>query len=763
MVEKHRFVWDSPFVDGDANLNGEEILPIGNGRLGGIMWMPEVDAFCLQLNHVDYWRGGEEVPAEEVEFGGRPVPIGRVSLCREGGYGAEGNTYRQELPLAEGRLITTVNRDDGGATHIEAMGEMGGEALLVRWRETGERPVRGSVTLGGWRDTVTAASREGRAVLTEKPVSIRVAHEEEYLRELGVDYRHEVHAQATVVSVEGAEVAVRATDRAVTLAFEGARGFDVVVRIVTAVEPDEDRAYAAACEALRSVEAVSWDTVVERTLAWWRALWERSRVSFSSGDGSAERFGRYWYVCVYLMAIANQGRYAVKFNRGNWIARTDDKRDWGGGYWYYNERDLMLAMMPANHPELARAFFMRYLDNADIMRAQCRRLWGHAGLFVAETTSPDGTMYLRDRTGIHDGLTKMIQLIFSTSLEVAYNLYQYCRYTGDEELCRERVYPFVRDVVGFFRIHMFKDDDGKYHIYPANGHETFWRVKDDLPDLAGLRAVLPVLIELGERYGVDERERDAWRELLDNLADLPRGKVTYEGDPDWEVRDRGVIGLNCFATAVDPAQDLYAPCVWVHDREMHNCHPVAIFGVYPFLITHAGSADRRTGIDTYRHTIHPFTRNSWADDAIVPAVLGLKEEVVAALTRFADTEWEQSLQYCERYGKVAMAVTMALLQSHHGVIRLFPALPDSWSGSFRLRAEGPFVVEASAGQGRVETVRITSLRRQNVALVNPWPGRAVTVDENGAPLETLSGELLRWRCREGGVYGVKAMERRLTK
>lgn len=68
---------------------------------------------------------------------------------------------------------------------------------------------------------------------------------------------------------------------------------------------------------------------------------------------------------------------------------------------------------------------------------------------------------------------------------------------------------------------------GGYHIYPANAHESCWRVKDDICDMSGLRAVLPLLIQCSERYGMDAQERVDWREFLDHLAPLPRGPSRF--------------------------------------------------------------------------------------------------------------------------------------------------------------------------------------------------------------------------------------------
>lgn len=58
----------------------------------------------------------------------------------------------------------------------------------------------------------------------------------------------------------------------------------------------------------------------------------------------------------------------------------------------------------------------------------------------------------------------------------------------------------------------------------------------------------------------------------------------------------------------------------------------------------------------------------------------------------------------------AASVQEMLLQSHTGIIRVFPAVPDSWQDvSFRnLRAQGAFLVSAEKRDGRVVSVEIRS-------------------------------------------------------
>jgi hypothetical protein len=69
-----------------------------------------------------------------------------------------------------------------------------------------------------------------------------------------------------------------------------------------------------------------------------------------------------------------------------------------------------------------------------------------------------------------------------------------------------------------------------------------------------------------------------------------------------------------------------------------------------------------------------------------------------------------------------------------GTIRVCPALPAAWSGSFRLHAMGGFTVSCDVASGQPERIVITSERGNRCSVANPWPG---------APLlefDTVAGE-----------------------
>jgi alpha-L-fucosidase 2 len=70
----------------------------------------------------------------------------------------------------------------------------------------------------------------------------------------------------------------------------------------------------------------------------------------------------------------------------------------------------------------------------------------------------------------------------------------------------------------------------------------------------------------------------------------------------------------------------------------------------------------------------------------------------------------------------AAGVQEMLIQSHSGVVRLFPAIPDDWQDvSFKtLRTQGAFLVSANMGNGKVDKVEVISKKGGRFKLENPF-------------------------------------------
>ena len=85
--------------------------------------------------------------------------------------------------------------------------------------------------------------------------------------------------------------------------------------------------------------------------------------------------------------------------------------------------------------------------------------------------------------------------------------------------------------------------------------------------------------------------------------------------------------------------------------------------------------------------------------------------------------------------------TESLLQSYNGIIRIFPAVPEDYTGGFEnWLAVGAFGVSASMEAGRVTSFAIISNGGEHCRVANPWKGSAAEAVEKGTDTVMASGE-----------------------
>ena len=77
----------------------------------------------------------------------------------------------------------------------------------------------------------------------------------------------------------------------------------------------------------------------------------------------------------------------------------------------------------------------------------------------------------------------------------------------------------------------------------------------------------------------------------------------------------------------------------------------------------------------------------------------------------------------------ASGVQEMLLQSHTGVVEVFPAVPDGWKDvSFiSLRAQGAFLISAERRGGAVTRLEVVSEQGGTLHLVSPFSGRQLSI------------------------------------
>jgi hypothetical protein len=96
-----------------------------------------------------------------------------------------------------------------------------------------------------------------------------------------------------------------------------------------------------------------------------------------------------------------------------------------------------------------------------------------------------------------------------------------------------------------------------------------------------------------------------------------------------------------------------------------------------------------------------------------------------------------------------------MLQSHGGVIRIFPVFPDNQTASFyRLRTFGAFLFSGSIHNGTVGCLIIESGKGRECRLQNPWPALPVALYRDGKKSEILKGRELAFSTRPAESIGL---------
>ncbi len=695
-----------------------EALPLGNGRLGVMVGSGGGLSFR-------FYPGNFFASANQNQ-----ALIGSGEVLLELPAGWHDGFLEQRLELYNGRIVTRYQAGTVTAWIAE------GKDLLVVEIEGNEPLGELRLYLSGWPRPQDQPAP--KAVAGEGTVSL-VTVGASGMRATALSMKTETTAKVALLAPDQAGVRLTPTGRRQHLL--------IANPVVIGESVGETEALAAAATLLHSQDVDAMRSLHQR---YWHDFWNKTGVVLHSADGTADFTENLYHLFLYWMAGCSRGSDAPKFNGGNYLLHRD-WRSWGGAYWYQNTREMYWSLLPSDHADLWAPFVDLYWRHLPRARQLAQDVYGVDGACYEETMQGfDGS---GDKAG-----NRFTHLYLTTGTEMAYQMYTLYLYTHDEEYLRDRAYPLLRETVRYHLHFVNREADGLYHVYPTNSRETWWFVKDAVPDLAALRCVLPILLKESVRLGVDEDQRAHWREVLDHLAPYPL-------DPDLRTIAPAIMLETFPPTPFARAEQLYQPVEeqrsTAANRKRFNSENAELDPVYPW--RQAGFAMSAEDLALWRETYRKrrFSSwgfgNAWDPSSIWAARLGLGEEYLLSLRQFLSAdqmfpqgfagtpgasppEWGKKLgdsPGLDASGVVAAGVTEILLQTHNEVLYLFPAMPEGWAGEFTLLAEGGFLVQSARDRkGNIPFVTITSRFGGSCRLMNPWTH---TIDL----LQTTPGQLLR--------------------
>jgi alpha-L-fucosidase 2 len=483
-----------------------------------------------------------------------------------------------------------------------------------------------------------------------------------------------------------------------------------------------------------SVDAVDLESARKAHLQWWSDFWNRSWIDVT-GDADAENVTQGYAMQRWMMACGGRGAMAMKYNGSIFTVgrepvedtpeteknRIDpDFRAWGGNYWFQNTRHLYWPFIASGDSDLLAPFFTMYRNNLQLAKDRTKLYWNHDGAVWPETYNfwglPNNNDFCRGNPSNPSNiiLNTWVRYHVNGSIELTLMLLDQYAYYQDAGFAQTTVVPIADAVTTYFDQHWKRGGDGKLLLDPDNSLETYQSgTVNPLPDIAGLKCVLPRLLALPTDLTTDA-QRAMWTKLLGDLPAVPVGTTDADGKIPAPVTKADPNGKPVLL----PAQKYGRPS---------NSENAELYATFPYRIYTFDKPDLDLAKNTYAAKLFKSS-TCWGQDGLVAAVLGLadiaRHEATANFTDYGDQRfkwfWKPGHDWIPDYdnGGAGMEMLQLMLMQCDGKkITLLPAWPVGWDADFKLHAPYQTTIEAKVQGGKIVDLKVTPPERKQDIVV----------------------------------------------
>jgi hypothetical protein len=298
----------------------------------------------------------------------------------------------------------------------------------------------------------------------------------------------------------------------------------------------------------------------------------------------------------------------------------------------------------------------------------------------------------------------------------------------------------MKDSARFYQNRLSRNGS-QYYMASSNAHETYWDVRNAITDLAAVRLLFPLTIQVSTQLGLDSGLRAGWQDVLNNLApyQVSNGAYLPHDPPTAQTRNGENVALEL---------------VWPYDQ------------------TGIGYSDTQTAVNTWNVRPFPYG-NVWANDHVHAARLGLGPQAQAGMKtmlqkyqNYPNGMTNNTNGVFEYLGIHLAAMNESLMQSYNDKIRVFPAIPNdsAFVGKFTLLAKDGFVVSSEREAGETKYVGIRSQFGKQARVVNPWGTQQIRVrrTSDNAIITTVSTGEVSFATAANTNYVVERTARPLS-
>lgn len=441
---------------------------------------------------------------------------------------------------------------------------------------------------------------------------------------------------------------------------------------------------------------------------WWNEFWSKSSLKIP--DPVLEK---QWYLEQYKFGSAARQSGPPISLQAVWTADNGKLPPWKGDF--HHDLNTQLSYWPAysaNHLTEEMGFINWLWKYRETFKKYTSEYYEAGGLNVPGVTTLTG-----------EPMGGWIQYSFGPTVSawLGHHFYLHWRYSMDEEFLKEKAYPWIKDVAIYFDAISEMNEKGKRKLPISSNPEIHnndreaWFGETTNFDLALIRWTYDKAAELAIELGYKE-EAKRWKTTLSEWPEL----------------------------ALDESGIMIEPNSAYEESHRHFSHQI---GYHPLGIVDISKGKKDA--QTIQQTINTLDEKgsseyvgysfSWLANMKARAFdgKGASEALKIFATSFClpnsfHVNGDQSDKGYSNFtyrpftleGNFAFAAGLQemLLQSHTGILHVFPAIPADWkNASFEnLRTEGAFLVSATKEKGLVRKVLIQSEKGGNLKLKNPF-------------------------------------------
>ena len=504
------------------------------------------------------------------------------------------------------------------------------------------------------------------------------------------------------------------------------KGWDSTPLAIEVVSADVERGYKSA---------------LKTHLDWWKNYWDKSSVSIPDS-----LLQRQYMLEMYKFGSAARGDAPPIALQSVWTADHGKLPPWKGDF--HHDLNTQLSYWPAyagNYLNLENGFINWLWTYRDTFKKYTKDYFGVNGMNVPGVTTLEG-----------EPMGGWIQYSMGQTVAswLGHHFYMHWKFSMDRDFLENRAYPWLKDVAIFLDEVSVKGENDKRKLIMSSSPEIYnnsgdaWFAETTNFDLALIRWTYEKAAELARELGLNE-EAEKWSQILTEWAELSIDSET---------------GL------------MFAPGFPYDESHRHFSHLLA-YHPLGLLDVSKGEADKSIIDNTLRNlekqgsggwTGYSF---SWQGNLYARAFDG--ENAARVLRIFAEcfclkNSFHVNGDQCKAghsnmtyrpftlEGNFAFAsgIQEMLIQSHTGVVRLFPAVPVDWEeASFEnLRTYGAFLVSAKMEKSKVVRVEIFSEKGGQFNLINPFNGSEFESSDE----VNSNGQLLSMNIKSGETITLQA-------